>query len=133
MFAFESIFNKAYEYKYDEKKFEGMEGLPYSYFPKSPTDHWLLGVIVGCNVKQISAKILNDPQVYKELIAFIDKYKMLGWEKTFNCFDSRAEIDFTEGTMASIISNFYIIDCTIKFLIRRKLYIYEVSIIAILK
>ena len=111
---FESLFNKAYEYKYEEKKFEGMKDLPYSYFPIAPTDEWLLGVIVECNVDQIVDKILSDKQTYVELIAFIEKYKMLGWEKTFSCFDERAEVEFSEGTMASIISNFYTISAIAK-------------------
>jgi len=111
---FESLFNKAYEYKYEEKKFEGMEGLPYSYFPIEPTDEWFLGVIVECNVDQIVDKVLNDKQTYVELISFIEKYKMLGWEKTFSCFDESAEVEFSEGTMASIISNFYAISVIAK-------------------
>lgn len=111
---FESLFNKAYEYKYEEKKFEGMKDLPYSYFPIAPTDEWLLGVIVECNVDQIVEKILSDKETYVELIAFIEKYKMLGWEKTFSCFDERAEVEFSEGTMASIISNFYTISAIAK-------------------
>ena len=112
--TFESLFNKAYEYKYDAKKFEGMEGLPYSYFPVEPSVDWLLGVIVECNVNQVSERILNDKQVYSELIAFIDKYKMLGWDKTFNSFSDRAEVEFTEGTMASIIANYYTISAIAK-------------------
>lgn len=106
---FESLLNKSYEYKYDEKNFEVIEGLPYSYFPLTPTDEWLLAVIVECNIKQIVDKVLSDKQVYSGLVSFIEKYKMLGWDKTFACFDQRAEVVFTEGTMASIISNFYII------------------------
>ncbi len=111
---FESLFNKAYEYKYDENKFEGMENLPYSYYPVEPSVEWLLGIIVECNVPQIVDKIINDKEVYAKLVAFIQKYKMLGWDKTFNVFDSRAEIEFTEGTMASIISNFYTISVIAK-------------------
>ena len=107
---FESIFNKAYEYKYDAKKFEGIEGLPYSYYPIEPRIEWLLGVIVECNVPQIVDKVINDKEVYAKLIAFIQKYKMLGWDKTFNVFSHRAELEFNEGTMASIISNFYTIN-----------------------
>ena len=107
--VFESVFNKAYEYKYDPKKFEGIEGLPYSYYPVEPSVEWLLGVIVECNVPQIVDKVINDKEVYAKLIAFIQKYKMLGWDKTFKVFDKRAEVEFTEGTMSSIISNFYTI------------------------
>ena len=91
-----------------------MEGLPYSYFPVEPSVDWLLGVIVECNVNQVSERILNDKQVYSELIAFIDKYKMLGWDKTFNSFSDRAEVEFTEGTMASIIANYYTISAIAK-------------------
>ncbi len=112
--VFESLLNKAYEYKYDAKKFEGIEGLPYSYFPIEPTNEWLLGIIVECNIDQTVDRVLGDKQVYSELIAFIDKYKMLGWDKAFNCFNERAEVDFTEGTMASIISNFYTISAIAK-------------------
>ena len=112
--VFESIFNKAYEYKYNEKKFEGIEGLPYSYYPVAPDVEWFLGIIVECNVDQIVEKVLNDKGIYNQLIAFLEKYKMLGWEKTFNVFGPRAEIDFTEGTMASIISNFYTISAIAK-------------------
>ena len=112
--VFESVFNKVYEYKYEAKKFEGMEGIPYTYYPVAPTDQWLLGIIVECNVKQIVDKVIGDKKTYTELIAFIDKYKMLGWDKTFNVFDQRAEVEFTEGTMASIISNFYTISAIAK-------------------
>lgn len=106
---FESLFNKAYEYKYDPKKFEGMEGLSYSYYPIEPSVEWLLGIIVECNVPQVVDKVINDKETYTKLVAFIQKYKMLGWDKTFQVFGPRAEVEFTEGTMASIISNFYII------------------------
>lgn len=106
---FESLFNKAYEYKYDPKKFEGIEGLPYSYYPVSPSVEWLLGIIVECNVPQVVDRVISDKEVYTKLIAFIQKYKMLGWDKTFEVFGPRAEVEFTEGTMASIISNFYTI------------------------
>lgn len=112
--VFESVFNKAYEYKYDSKKFEGMENVPYTYYPVVPTDEWLLGIIVECNVNQIVEKVISDKKTYTELIAFIDKYKMLGWDKTFSVFDQRAEVEFTEGTMASIISNFYLISVIAK-------------------
>lgn len=107
--VFESIFNKAYEYKYDPKKFEGMEDLTYSYYPVEPSIEWLLGVIVECNVSQVVDKVIKDKELYAKLIAFIQKYKMLGWDRTFNVFGQRAEVEFIEGTMASIISNFYTI------------------------
>lgn len=112
--VFESLFNKAYEYKYDPKKFEEMEDLPYSYYPVAPSDEWLLGVIVECNVNQVVEKVLSDKRLYAELVAFIDKYKLLGWDKTFDVFDQRSEVVFNEGTMASIISNFYTISAIAK-------------------
>ena len=61
---FESLFNKAYEYKYDPKKFEGIEGLPYSYYPVSPSIEWLLGIIVECNVPQVVDRVISDKEVY---------------------------------------------------------------------
>lgn len=107
---FESLLNKAYEYKYDAKKFDEMEDTIYTYKPIPPSDQFLLGVIVECNVKQLQEKLFNDKKAYSELIVLLRKYKMLGWEKTFASFDQSAEVIFNEGTMASIISNFYTIN-----------------------
>ena len=108
--VFETLLNKAYDYNYESRKFDKMEDTVYVYSPKEPTLSFLLGVIVECNVKQIVEKVLSDKQVYAEMIALIDKYKLLGWDKTFAYFDESAEVTFIEGTMASIISNFYIIN-----------------------
>lgn len=104
---FESLLNKYYEYKYDDKGIEKDSKTPYTYYPKKTSDEWLLGIIIETNISQIKDKVLNNQEVYTELISFINKYQMLGWGKTFDYFNKIADIDFNEGTLASIISNFY--------------------------
>ena len=108
--VFESLLNKYYEYKYDEKKLEQVEEKVYTYNPIPVSDDFLLGIILECNISQIAEKLLNNEELYNKLLNIIQKYKLLGWEKTFSCFEDSAEVIFTEGTMASIISNFYSIE-----------------------
>ena len=82
----------------------------YTYTPIPVSDDFLIGIMLECNISQIAEKLLNNEELYNKLLNIIQKYKLLGWEKTFSCFEDSAEVIFTEGTMASIISNFYSIE-----------------------
>ncbi len=106
--TFETLMNKYYEHKYDEKKLN-VEGLPMVYTPIPPSDEFLLGVVAECNIPQTVKTVLSDERLIKELKELLDKHKFLGWEKAFATFEQSAGIDFADSTVASLISNYAVL------------------------
>lgn len=83
----------------DNKKFE------YDYIQKEIKTHYLLGILLESNYEGI-LNILNNKKLLDDLQEFLYKYKMIGWQDTFNSILENCDMVFNEGTIAGLLSNF---------------------------
>nr|MCR4581157.1 hypothetical protein [Bacilli bacterium] len=68
----------------------------------------LIGILLESNYDKLLA-LLSDENKYNELKEFLEKYKVIGWQNSFYKIMDKCDIAFSEGTIASLISNFDII------------------------
>ena len=113
--TYESLLNKLYEYCYsyfmpdiDESKFS------HTYFTQGKNNEFLLNILSNINVNQFKDKVLSDENTFKSLVDFINKYKILGWNNTFYPVEEETDIICNEATIASLISNYYVINKHVK-------------------
>lgn len=69
----------------------------------------LFAILQEVNPKQLVETVFNDPKKYKELLAFLEKNKILGASLVSLDVASQAQVPLDEGLLASLINNYPII------------------------
>ena len=101
---FEEILNEIYENKkniIDTEKYS-----KFIYEPIVSTYYDMLDIIAELDASTLSKEILNDDDLYLKLTEIINKYKLFGWNRTFDELYDKCNIDFTPSTISSFINNF---------------------------
>lgn len=86
----------------------------YVYSAKGIDNDYLLSIIAELDIKQVDRFLLSNDSLLMELKNIFNKYKILGWGKTFMPLEMNADFVFDETTLAGIIGYFYKISMDLK-------------------
>ena len=108
---YDSLLEKIYKFEYNDAMEDiSIDNLPHIYIINNINKEFVLNIISSLNSSQVIDKLLDNDELIKELKSFIDKYKILGWGKTFNPILEDTDLLINETAIASLISNFYDIE-----------------------
>ena len=74
--------------------------------PNTASNAYLLNLITLINIEKLKNRILNDKQMYFQLLEFLKKTKFIAWEKRYDEICSEADLEYDVYTVASMINNF---------------------------
>ena len=113
--TFNSLLNKLYDFKCDEiMKGIPTNGLPMVYTLGDVNVEFVLDVMSSVNVDQVVNKLLCDDDSMQNLIQFLNKYKIFGWNNIFEPVAEETDLVINPAMIASLISNFYDIENRMK-------------------
>ena len=108
-----SLFNKICAKAFNEiitKNYQSIEGLTIKYTPALITPDSLIEIMSYINVDKIKSNLLGNDELFKELLAHLDKYDMLGWGDRFTNIFLSSDLSINNDIVASIINNFNFIN-----------------------
>ena len=79
--------------------------LKFDFVQGEISNDFLIGILLEANYEGVMNVLSNDTN-YSSLKAFLEKYKIIGWQDMFSKLMSKGDIIFDEGTVASLISNY---------------------------
>lgn len=96
--------NKKAFYAYDPDN-ENQQHLTFDLVQQEVDSNYLLGILLESNYDGL-CNVIGDENLYLKLNEFLYKYKILGWQHTFNNILESCDMDYNEGTLAGLLSNF---------------------------
>ena len=101
---YEYLLNELYEIKkYDYKVNYDTKVI---YLPGHASNYDMLDIICEINPKCVINNVLDNDELYDKLYKYLNKYRFLGWSKTFNYVFGRCDIDFGPSTVGCLINYF---------------------------
>lgn len=79
--------------------------LKFDFVQGEISNDFLIEILLEANYEGVMNVLSNDTN-YSSLKAFLEKYKIIGWQDMFSKLMSKGDIIFDEGTVASLISNY---------------------------
>ena len=88
-----------------------IDGLPTVYDTIQFDNHKakLIEIISNIDVSKLKDLVFNNPEMFDELLKYLDRYDVLTWDGRFDRVARDSDIEISYSTIASLISNFYFI------------------------
>lgn len=107
------VLNELLDIMYDNKvnfmnynaDFNLDEHLKYEFIQGEISNDFLVGILLESNYEGVMNLLSNDNN-YFSLKSYLEKYKMVGWQDIFVKLMAKGDIQFDEGTVGSLISNY---------------------------
>ena len=85
---------------------ETRSSLPVKHEIAPPKSISIVSILEDINVKQLQDTIFNDEQLFNELLAFLNKYSILGWGTRFEVEAEAADVVCQPTVLAALVNNF---------------------------
>lgn len=83
--------------------------LPIKYEIVKTKEKDLVGILTSIRADQLKKTLFEDEEAIKELITFLEKYKILGWCNRYEEIAEKADLSFTTDSIAELINNYPLI------------------------
>ena len=97
------------EWNYRVYGYIKIEGLNIQYNLKEANRNSLVEIMSNLDVDKLKELIFTNPEVYSELLEYLDTYDALGWSNKYDKLSEQADVEMSSSVVASLISNFDII------------------------
>ena len=104
---YNKVFNSILEKTLDRKvKNPPIPGLPIKYEIEKTKEKNLIGILISIKADQLKKTLFEDEESLTELIAFLNKYKILSWCDRYENLATEADLSFTMDSIAELINNY---------------------------
>ena len=107
---YNKVFNSILEKTLDRKvKNPPIPDLPIKYEIEKTKEKNLIGILISIKAGQLKKTLFEDEEALTELIAFLNKYKILSWCDRYESLATEADLSFTMDSIAELINNYPLI------------------------